>query len=306
MPRPPNLRQIEAFKAIIETGTVSEAAQVLGISQPAASKLLAHLEAASGLSLFDRSHGRLVPTAQGMRLYEEIDRIFSGMKQVERAIESIRWEERGRLSVGVMPGLAGPFLANALQRLLTRRPSVYVSVAARSSQFICDWLLSHQLDVGLVNGRIESPHLISEPLLSHSLVCVLPPDHHLADRSSVLVQDLAGERFISFAPGSITRTRTDELFEQADIAPNRVMDATTAPTVCELVAAGLGISVMHPLLVQAARGDALAIRPFLPRTDCAFLLCRLANGRNTSLVEEFAAAARGAAADISAAVFRDA
>jgi hypothetical protein len=79
-----NLRQIEAFKAVIEFGTVSRAAEVLNVSQPAVSKLLTHLEAATGLKLFDRRQGRLATTPQGMRLYEEIERIFAGGPTVVR------------------------------------------------------------------------------------------------------------------------------------------------------------------------------------------------------------------------------
>src|SRR5262249_56352035 len=90
MTRRVNLRQIEAFKAVIEYGTVSQAAEMIGISQPAMSKLIAHLEDDTGLRLFDRIKGRLAPTRRGMRLYEEVDRIFVGVRQVENAVEAIR------------------------------------------------------------------------------------------------------------------------------------------------------------------------------------------------------------------------
>ena len=101
-----NLRQIEAFKAVIEHGTVSRAADILNVSQPAISKLIAHLEADAEVRLFDRVNGRLAPTERGMRLYQEIDRIFSGVQQIENAAEAIRREEQGRLVVGVMPALS--------------------------------------------------------------------------------------------------------------------------------------------------------------------------------------------------------
>ena len=77
-----NLRQIEAFKGVIENGTVSRASQLLNISQPAMSKLIAHLEADTGLRLFDRVKGRLAPTEHAMRLYEEVGRIFAGVRQL--------------------------------------------------------------------------------------------------------------------------------------------------------------------------------------------------------------------------------
>ena len=99
MARAINLRQIEVFKALIDHGTVSRAAETLNISQPAASKLLMHLESDTGLKLFDRAKGRLAPTTQAMQLYSEIDRIFAGVRQVETAIAVIRREDQGRLAI---------------------------------------------------------------------------------------------------------------------------------------------------------------------------------------------------------------
>ena len=97
-----NLRQVEAFKSMIEYGTVDRAADMLHVSQPAMSKLIAHLEADTGLRLFDRMKRRLVPTAHAMRLYEEVGRIFAGVLQVESAVDAIR-----RAAGGLLPLDAG-------------------------------------------------------------------------------------------------------------------------------------------------------------------------------------------------------
>src|SRR3954454_15854910 len=118
MARRINLRQVEAFKAVIEYGTVSRAAEMMNVSQPAMSKLIAHLEEDTGLRLFDRLKGRLAPTRRGMRLYEEIDRIFAGVRQVENAVEAIRREEQGQLLVGVMPALSRSFIQQATMGFL--------------------------------------------------------------------------------------------------------------------------------------------------------------------------------------------
>lgn len=123
-----NLRQIEAFKAVVEHGTVSQAGIVLGVSQPAVSKLLAHLEADTGLTLFDRVRGKLALTARGMRLYQEIERVFSGLRQVEQAVDSIRRDEQRTLTVGVLPALSGAFIRRATMQFLARHPDVRVSI----------------------------------------------------------------------------------------------------------------------------------------------------------------------------------
>ncbi|KCV10458.1 transcriptional regulator, LysR family [Bordetella holmesii 04P3421] len=152
-----NLRQIEAFKAVIEHGTVSQAATVLGVSQPAVSKLLTHLEADSGLKLFDRVRGKLAPTTQGMRLYREIDRVFNGLRQVEQAVESIRRAEQRTLNVGVLPALAAPFIRRVTMQFLARHPDVRVSIQSRGSLFLADWLATRHIDVALLGAMSTTP-----------------------------------------------------------------------------------------------------------------------------------------------------
>jgi DNA-binding transcriptional LysR family regulator len=295
MARPLTLRQIEAFKAVIENGTASGAAELLRISQPAVSKLLFHLEQDTGLKLFERVKGRLVPSRQGMRLYEEIDRIFVGVRQVEGAVESIRREEQGRLLVGVMPALSGTFIQRVTMAFLKRRPDVHVTIHARSSQFIADWLIGRQLDVGLIRSRIDNPYVDSESLMAHPLVCVMPPDHPLAKKKMIEPRDLDHQPFVSFSSDSFTGRQIAAMFETYNVRANVVLEATVAPTVCEFVAAGLGVSLVHPLFVDDMK-NRVAIRRFKPALPFDFLLCRARDNRNVSLVDIFFEEARSAAA----------
>ncbi|MBL6617463.1 MAG: LysR family transcriptional regulator [Reyranella sp.] len=298
MARALNLRQVEAFKAVIESGTVSRAAGVLHISQPAVSKLLAHLEQQTGLGLFERVKGRLVPSQQGMRLYQEIDRIFVGVRQVESAVESIRREGQGRLNIGVMPGLSGAFIRRVTMAFLQSHPEVYISVHVRSSQLIADWLTSRQLDVALIRSRLDNPYVDTESLMEHPLVCVMPPHHRLARRKVVTPRDLDGEPFVSFASDSYTGEQIATMFDTHKVKSDVVLDATVAPTVCEFVASGLGVSLIHPLFVDGL-GGRLAMRRFEPALPFDFLMCRARNSRNVGLVDAFAAEMRAVAGAMS-------
>jgi DNA-binding transcriptional LysR family regulator len=169
MPRQLNVRQIEAFKAVIESGTVSGAALLLNLTQPAVSKLIAHLEFDTGIRLFDRVKGRLAPTEHAMRLYDEVDRLFAGVRHIENAVDAIRREEQGRLAVGVMPAFAGPFIQQATLGFLREKPNVFCSVQALGSQWIIDGLVTRKLDVGLVEPGIDNPYVMFEPLMDHPL-----------------------------------------------------------------------------------------------------------------------------------------
>ena len=305
MGRPLNLRQVEAFKAVIENGTASRAAELLRVSQPAVSKLLGHLEEDTGLKLFERVKGRLVPTRQGMRLYEEIDRIFVGVQQVERAVESIRREEQGRLLVGVMPGLSGTFIQRVTMAFRRHRPDVHVTIHVRSSQFIADWLIGRQLDVGLIRSRIDNPYVDAESFMEHPLVCILPLGHALTGKRVITPSDLHGQSFVSFSPDSYTGLQIAGMFEKCDVRANILLETNVAPTVCEFVAAGLGVSLVHPLFVDDIR-HGVAVRRFQPTLPFDFQVCRARDSRNASLVEIFVEETRLAASRMSRGMTGDA
>lgn len=298
MPRAVNLRQIEAFRALIEHGTVSRAAEVLAISQPAASKLLMHLESDTGLKLFDRHKGRLTPTAQGMRLYEEVDRIFAGVRQLEGAISVIRREDQGQLVIGVIPALSGHFIQQATMGFLNRNPNVYCSIQSLSSHWIADGVLTRKLDVGLVSTRIDTPYVSTEPLLEDALLCIMPVGHPLSRLKVVRPENLSGIPFISFNPDSYTAQKIAGLFERHAVDLNVVLTASMNPTVCQFVAAGLGVSLVHPLFV-AGMEDRVVARPFEPATPFDFLLCFALEARNARLIAEFVTETKATAVRLS-------
>jgi DNA-binding transcriptional LysR family regulator len=304
MPRQLNLRQVEAFKAVIESGTVSRAAELLHTSQPALSKLIAHLELDTGLKLFDRLKGRLAPTEHAMLLYEQIGRIFAGVRQVENAVEAIRRKEQGRLTVGVMPALAGPFIQRATINFLNKRANVFCSIQALSSQWIVEWLVTRKLDVGLVEPGHDNPYVTFEPIMEHPLVCIMPPGHPLAAKSELKPQDFEQVPFVTLNPDSDIGHRIEATFETNKVKPNVVLVANLAQTVCEFVVAGLGVSLVHPLAASGFENRIL-VRRFQPEIPFHFQLCRSIDSRNAGVADAFAQELRATAARISQSMLRE-
>ncbi len=288
MPRALNLRQIEIFKALIEHGTVSRAAEALYISQPAASKLLMQLEKDNGLKLFDRYKGRLVPTAQGLRLHEEVARIFVGVRQVESAIGLIKREDQGRLVVGVIPALSGAYIQRTTMSFLKRNPNVYCWIKSPSSQWIPEYVLTRVLDIGIVTARVENPFIVTEPLFEHPLLCIMPLGHPLAERKVVRPDDLNGVPFVAFNTETYTGQKVSAMFDAYDVRSNVVLTADSNSTLCHFVAAGLGVSLVHPLFIAGV----VVVRPFEPTIPLDFLVCFGRDARNLPLISEFAAEAR--------------
>ncbi len=211
-----NLRQIEAFRAVIDTGTVSRAAERLSISQPAVTKLLQHLERTIGFALFDRARGRLSPTAEGMMLYDEVERVFRGLDDLARFTDEIRTLQHGALRIGAMPALSIGFIQDLVARFVETRPAVRVSIQTRTSPKLVEWLVSGHLDVGFTSHPPDHPEVTSEPLCSAELVCILPRKHRLTSKRVVHAADFAGEQFISFGPDSPYRPQLDDIGRGGD------------------------------------------------------------------------------------------
>lgn len=284
--RNPSLRQLEALMAVIETGTVSRAAEVLHISQPAASKLVHDLEADTGLELFDRESGRLVPTGPGMRLYQEVERIFGGVHQLARAVEAIRREEHGQLVVGVMPALSGQFISRALKGFLTRHPNVFVTVEARSSQYLAEAVLGNRLDVALVVTGFEHTSLRVEVIHSPPMAVVMPIGHPLSNKREIEARELADERFIAYSPAVLSRREVDAAFAEQGVKPNIVIEAQTSTTLAECVATGLGVTVADPLSMESV-SHRVVMRPFRPIIDHQYRIVRPIRARDRSLLADF-------------------
>jgi DNA-binding transcriptional LysR family regulator len=258
-----NLRQIEAFRAVIDIGTVSRAAERLSISQPAVTKLLQHLERTIGFPLFDRTRGRLSPTAEGMMLYDEVERVFRGLDSLARFTDEIRTLQHGALRIGTMPALSIGFIQDLVARFVETRPAVRVSVQTRTSPKLVEWLVSGHLDVGFTSHPHNHPEVTSEPLCRAELVCILPREHRLTSKSVVHAADLAGEQLISFGRDSPYRHQLDDIFEKLGVETGRLYEAPMAPTVCAMVARGLGVAVVSPHYLGAFE-SLVAVRPFLP------------------------------------------
>ena len=304
MPRQINLRQIEAFKAVIECGTVSRGADVLNISQPAMSKLIAHLEADTGLLLFDRMKGRLAPTKHAMRLYDEIGRIFAGVRQLENAVDLIRREEQGRLEIGVMSALGGSFIQQATTRFLDGKSGVFCSVQTLTSEWVVDRLVSRKLDIGVVSARMSNPYVKLERLVEHPLVCILPLGHPLAEKELIEPADLNGIPFVAYHRDTYFGHVVEDMFEKYQVEPQNVLVANVAPTICNFVAAGLGVSLVHPLTLAGIE-QRLVVRRFEPEIMFHFQLCSSPDSRNQRLVDAYSEELRITASSILKAVLKD-
>lgn len=268
-----NLRQLEAFRAVMTSGSISRAAQTLHLSQPAVSKLIAELEHALGFRLFLRARGKaLGVTQEAEAFFHEVDRSFVGIETLKRAARDIRNMTTGNLRIAALPALGVSFLPAVIREFQCAHPGVLVQLQTRSSETVRQWIANQQFDIGLATRAREMPGIQMERFLRCAGACVLPPGHVLAEREVIRPRDLQGENFISLAAEDPTRRRVDRMFEDAGVEPRVVVETQYAMTICGLVLEGVGCSILNPVTAcdYVARG--LIVRPFDPRIEFEYML----------------------------------
>ena len=263
--RPINHRQLEAFQAVIEVGTVTAAAERLYITQPAASRLIQDLEQALGLTLFERRRGRLEPTVEAQVLYEEVERSFTGLNKIFQTAEDIRTLKTGTLRIAAMPAMALGFLPRVIKTFSALHANVKISLQIRSSVKVMEWVASQQFDFGLAAVQHEHPAVKQELLLEAPFVAVLPLDHRLAAKRSIRPEDFENESFVSLGTELDVRSRVDSIFAEARVNRQLMIDTQLSAAVCRIVAQGSGVSLVEPITAYdfLERGEVIT-RPFRP------------------------------------------
>lgn len=267
------LRQLEAFRAVMLHQTVTLASEMLHISQPATTRLLADLESSLRFRLFDRVKGRLYPTVEAKALFEEVQRSLAGVDRIARAADEIRDLRRGSLQISAAPALALSFLPHAIAAYLESRTQAHISLALHSSRSVVDMVLGDRCDVGMIVMSMSRVSPNGHRLFSARNLCALPAGHRLCSRSLITPSDLAGERFIAHPRSNELRLKMDALFAAYGVTLTVRTESQVGHSICSLVEAGAGVSLVDAVSAWSYRDDRVVFKPFEPVfvTDFAVL-----------------------------------
>jgi len=256
-----SLRHIEVFRAIMQAGSVTGAARLLLTSQPTLSRELARLESLSGLRLFDREGGRLVPTAQAIMLLEEVERSYIGLERINSVAQSIRRFEHGQLSITCLPLFSQTLLPNVCKQFHQQHSGIGLSITAQESPLLEESLSAQRHDLGLTESEHVPRGTRGEMLFCADMVCILPEGHPLLSRSLLAMEDFRGVNFINLSGLDIYRQKLDQHFRHAGVDRHTVIETTNAASVCAMVRQQLGVAIINPLSAEQESGRGLVIRP---------------------------------------------
>ncbi|PVZ82451.1 LysR family transcriptional regulator [Serratia sp. S1B] len=282
-----SLRQIEIFHAVMTTGNLTEAAALLQTSQPTVSRELARFEKLIQLPLFDRVRGRLHPTVQGLRLFEEVQRSYYGLDRITNAAAGIRQFQQAQLSIACLPVFSQSLLPAVCKPFVDRYPEVSFSVIPQESPLLEEWLSAQRYDLGLTENVQTPAGTERMTLMTMNEVCVLPAGHHLLAKTQLTPQDFWAENFISLSATDSYRQLLDTLFHEQGIERRMVLETHSAASVCAMVKEGVGISIVNPLTALDYASNGIHIRPFSVAVPFTVSLIRPLHRPSSELVTTF-------------------
>jgi DNA-binding transcriptional LysR family regulator len=262
-----NTRQAEAFRVVMMYGSMTKAAEVLDITQPAVSRLIMGLTEAVGFPLFKRQSGGLVPTDDAQLLLKEVDRMFVGIDELRRRAEAIRNREMGNVRISAMAHYANELLPGIIADFCRAYPRVTVALEVQPRVNVGDAVVSGRSDIGITSLPARATDLTIHKLVSRSGVVIMPPSNRLAVKSIVDASDLSDERYINFEAGTPFRYEVDAVFDRLNIRRDVVIEATTQESICSLVAAGAGVAIVSPFSSTIYNNPNVVVRQFAPAVN---------------------------------------
>ena len=239
-----NLHQLKIFHTVARSSSFSRAAAELLISQPSVSIQVGELERQLGADLFELVGKSVRLTEAGRVLDDYAARILALIDEARGAVDELKGLRRGRLLLGATPTPGTYVLPPLLGRFKEQYPGIEIILHIKETRRIQEMLLAHELDLGVVGGKVGFPDLESSVFLTDELVLVVAPSHRLAALPAVRAADLAGEPFILRERGSGNREVVDDALHQAGVHVTPVFELEGAEMVKQAVAANLGISIL--------------------------------------------------------------
>lgn len=284
------LRHIEIFDAIRRTGSLTEAAAALHISQPAASKLLANAESQLGFKLFERIKGRLVATREAEILTPEILRVSQDLNSVRKLANSLRERPHGHLRLGCAPALGLGLLPQVVRASRETRPGLTFDIQTHHSAELVQGLLTRELDLAVTFDTQEYPGLIREEIGHTELVNV----GRQAGDGPVSLQALCNEALIVLDPRDAAGALLQMALDAQGLEAPQALQVQTHYVACALAEAGCGEAIVDAITARAMLRPGMTMRPIAPALRVPISVMRRGHDTMSGLHHELIEALRRA------------
>ncbi len=239
------------FATVVRCGSFSKAAEILNISQPAISKGVRDFELQVGCRLLNRTPKGVVPTPEGLALSRRADALFAVERAAEEELSALRGLHNGSLRIGASTTIATYMIPRYLGAFHRTYPGVDLYLISANTRDIAEQLLAHEVDIALVEGPVDDRNLVAEPWRTDVMKLIVAPDHPFAMTSGPIdPMRLENEVLIVREPGSGSREVVAQALATHGIEPLRTLEIGSTAAIKQVVAEGLGVSIVSVVTVE--------------------------------------------------------
>lgn len=282
-----NIRQIEVFRAVMITGTIRGASELLFVSQPAVSRLLSHTEERIGFPLFQRIRGRLHATLEAKKLFHEVEIVYDGVQRINEMARELFEHQEGILNLVASPSVGQMLIPTAMASYRHTHPNVKLTFHYLNHIPLTERLLKRQADMAITILPINHPNLEQEELAAASLVCICPYNHPLSRRAVLQIKDLLAYPFISYEKNSPFGVMVQSMFEESGETLRPVIEVGSPQNACALVQAGAGIALVDQFSARSWSASRFVTRPIETGPPLKAYLVRLRDEPMSQISQSF-------------------
>ena len=256
-------RLLEAFRSVLDSGSMTHAAASLGLTQPAVSAQIARLESDVGFALFVRSGNRVRPTAEAIVFRDEVEHTLAKINDLSRIAEQIRAGEVGSLTIAGHPMAGISLLPPVVASFAKQRPNVKVELFIRNSDVVRGMFPSRSYDIGIAEPPVD-PSGLTITRYRMDFVAILPKNDALCEYDVITPQLMSGRPFVGVSRLMTGYHLVEKVFDDAQARLNVVASSEFFAAICAMVASGLGVSIVDRASALQFQSAGLEIRPFRP------------------------------------------
>ncbi len=272
-----NLRRLQYFVKIVDVGSLTQAADILHVAQPALSQQLATLEGEVRQQLLLRTKRGVIPTEAGKVLYRHAQLILRQCEQAKSDMNAAGQRLAGAVSVGLAPGTAAAGLALPLLRTVrTRHPDIVLYLAETYGTTLSELVMSGRMDLAVLYGGGTPVHGLAFSTLLRERLCLVGPQTTETPPASIPLRQIVGMDLYLPRPYNVVRKMVDDACAGIGIEPQVVAEIESAGTLISVIAAGLGATILPESMARqvVACSASWLSRIVEPSIEAPLALCR--------------------------------
>lgn len=255
------LRQIEVIRAVMLRGTISGAADHLGVSAPGISRLIKHTEESLGIRLFERRAGLFIPAVEASAVFDQIREVYKGVENLQLALDSLQKGEDVRLAFASAPSVAQFIATRAIRDLRERYPDLYIDLNILKIEETVDYLLLERGEFVIMSSPVQNAGIENTQIAEGRIVVIVPEGHRLAEQDEISIYDLEHEPLIGIDPADPYGQILAKPFVEAGLTMQHSIRGRFAQTLVSFVRHGLGVALIDEFSVAEVYMPGLVRKP---------------------------------------------